>query len=832
MKKWLLFALLLVPYLAVDSVRIGNAVDNANDPLAVHRWDNPWDSDLNVSGYILGNTYLELPENLNDDCGLKFILGTDKVSGEARLAAYYTSGYCVNGLSYTNKTLGVGLGAVADGALNIGGFYIAKGAAPWPAYGLSAVSEGAGIPIMVDSCSYTGAGCDDEFDSIASVGSIVLRNCEIDAFGNLCDSNDAMLCFGGSSCYTSTAKMYWDNSENSIVLVPGNLIPYANGTGNLGSSSYFFNQAYIDYVNAESITAPDGELSINSNVVVDNGLASSTLRVKSDRDSELVLEDNIVNQTIRTKGGYLVLSPDAGWMEVNPVLNDSILLGSAPLQWNSLYANNLYSSRIYPDYTDVAKSWGIGKLDLGIFGTYPTLEPYSDGPLGNVGAIHNGAVIYTNPLTGDVGDPSLVLIKIGVGSAIMAFDSSDAPGTFRFDSNIKSPSGFGHYFVDGTGNYKSLINQDGSVLRFSGNDSVMTADFDMNVTADNFIGNLDGKANNATYADFSGDSDTVDSKHADDFLWLDGSKTMLGDLDMGVYPVASSLGSLSFKVKDGNYFLFLNETGDITTMLSDKGQLYLYDFLGGSNYLGIMYLANNAYISSSSGGITFEPNSYLVNVIGNITANRFIGKSDNSTYSGDSHKLDGYHYNTLPTLRNNTYSYVEQNNTSPDGYSWDFFGSNSAGNHVVGMGMLTAPSGGSSYLTVQNMFNTTDGLRFILQPINDINKTATTGAKLVMYGNYYGTDYLSLWNDANHTGNLNVSGGNLTLQPNGYNVGIRTLYPNYTLDVLGDMRATNLYSSDGTKGITNTTGFWMCTDSSCTNKCQAQIKNGLITGCT
>lgn len=343
---------------------------------------------------------------------------------------------------------------------------------------------------------------------------------------------------------------------------------------------------------------------------------------------------------------------------------------------------------------------------------------------------------------------------------------------------------------------------------------------------------ITSKVDNATYADFSGDSDMVDSKHADDFLWLDGSKTMVGDLDMGVYPVASSLGSLSFKVKDGNYFLFLNETGDITTMLSDKGQLYLYDFLGGSNYLGIMYLANNAYISSSSGGITFEPNSYLVNVIGNITANRFIGKSDNSTYSDDSHKLDGYHYNTLPTLRNNTYSYVEQNNTNPDGYSWDFFGSNSAGNHVVGMGMLTAPSGGSSYLTVQNMFNTTDGLRFILQPINDINKTATTGAKLVMYGNYYGTDYLSLWNDANHTGNLNVSGGNLTLQPNGYNVGIRTLYPNYTLDVLGDMRATNLYSSDGTKGITNTTGFWMCTDSSCTNKCQAQIKNGLITGCT
>ena len=38
-------------------------------------------------------------------------------------------------------------------------------------------------------------------------------------------------------------------------------------------------------------------------------------------------------------------------------------------------------------------------------------------------------------------------------------------------------------------------------------------------------------------------------------------------------------------------------------------------------------------------------------------------------------------------------------------------------------------------------------------------------------------------------------------------------------------------SSDGSLGITNTTGFWMCKDSSCTTKCQVSIKGGLITGC-
>lgn len=41
----------------------------------------------------------------------------------------------------------------------------------------------------------------------------------------------------------------------------------------------------------------------------------------------------------------------------------------------------------------------------------------------------------------------------------------------------------------------------------------------------------------------------------------------------------------------------------------------------------------------------------------------------------------------------------------------------------------------------------------------------------------------------------------------------------------------NYKSSDGSIGITNTTGFWMCTDSLCVTTCQVSIKNGLITGC-
>jgi len=37
---------------------------------------------------------------------------------------------------------------------------------------------------------------------------------------------------------------------------------------------------------------------------------------------------------------------------------------------------------------------------------------------------------------------------------------------------------------------------------------------------------------------------------------------------------------------------------------------------------------------------------------------------------------------------------------------------------------------------------------------------------------------------------------------------------------------------DGSAGITNSTSYWLCNDSNCTTKCQAIIKNGIITGCT
>ena len=67
--------------------------------------------------------------------------------------------------------------------------------------------------------------------------------------------------------------------------------------------------------------------------------------------------------------------------------------------------------------------------------------------------------------------------------------------------------------------------------------------------------------------------------------------------------------------------------------------------------------------------------------------------------------------------------------------------------------------------------------------------------------------------------------------PGSTNVGIGTASPGYLLEVNGTLQAADFYSGDGTQGLTNSTSYWLCTDATCTAKCQATIKDGLITGC-
>jgi hypothetical protein len=70
--------------------------------------------------------------------------------------------------------------------------------------------------------------------------------------------------------------------------------------------------------------------------------------------------------------------------------------------------------------------WENQVLDLGIFGKYPTLTPFSIGSsLGNYGGFPGALIISGTP---ELPDPSILLLKVGVGSVQMMYNWDDYAG--------------------------------------------------------------------------------------------------------------------------------------------------------------------------------------------------------------------------------------------------------------------------------------------------------------------------------------------------------------------------------------------------------------------
>ncbi|MDP3052818.1 MAG: hypothetical protein Q8N22_02600 [bacterium] len=92
------------------------------------------------------------------------------------------------------------------------------------------------------------------------------------------------------------------------------------------------------------------------------------------------------------------------------------------------------------------------------------------------------------------------------------------------------------------------------------------------------------------------------------------------------------------------------------------------------------------------------------------------------------------------------------------------------------------------------------------------------------------TVFIGRGGDAEDWTGFYSGGWRMAVLDNG-NVGIGTAGPSYLLEVNGTLRANDYYSGDGTQGLTNSASYWLCADATCTTKCQATIKDGLITGC-
>jgi hypothetical protein len=435
-----------------------------------------------------------------------------------------------------------------------------------------------------------------------------------------------------------------------------------------------------------------------------------------------------------------------------------------------------------------------------------------------------------------------------------------------------------------------------------------------NMTADYFIG--DGSLLTGMpippYVSYANDSDKVDGKHSTDFLWLDGSQNMTGPLNLGVDPL-TAYSSLRFSVKDGNNYLFENETGDIRLLLSDKGQFYLYDFLqgyGSGKSMNLMHLGDNAYIGSTD-GILLDPSNLKTTVTGNLTADYHLGdgryltnlpKALNATYSdtsGNSDALDTKHSSDFLAVDNNGIAQTINSTLLPRlAYRYDLgaLASQTTLTATEDSYVLNGASADTNYGTSDpiNAGGYTYGdynilyVRFSTTTIPSWCNATNAVLKLYKPGVGDSTFYLhritANWNETGVTFNNRPtqSGSRNTGEyitpyswpgnPAGwayfnvtdwYSNMLRGVYADYGFSMDGMFANSftsregtnkpvlivdcgsgiwnNTYSyyfqgayksDDGSLGLTNTTGFWMCKDSGCATTCQAQIKNGLIVGCT
>lgn len=117
---------------------------------------------------------------------------------------------------------------------------------------------------------------------------------------------------------------------------------------------------------------------------------------------------------------------------------------------------------------------------------------------------------------------------------------------------------------------------------------------------------------------------------------------------------------------------------------------------------------------------------------------------------------------------------------------------------------------------VSNIFTTTNALGAFLPRYNNSLFVSTTNGGNLILGNILSGDIIFTAGGINNRFEILGSGA------------VNSYVPTY---IQSTLRADDYYSGDNSQGITNTTGFWFCTNSDCTATCQAQIKDGLITGC-
>lgn len=153
---------------------------------------------------------------------------------------------------------------------------------------------------------------------------------------------------------------------------------------------------------------------------------------------------------------------------------------------------------------------------------------------------------------------------------------------------------------------------------------------------------------------------------------------------------------------------------------------------------------------------------------------------------------------------------------------------NISASYFIGDGSQLSNLSGSKVYT--HLSNFTNDMNFInssqAQVYNDTLLIASINTTLENNK----VPYTNAINNLN-LGNLNVTAKNGFFSYLGSSANRITGLFAVDINASEGVQAGAYYSSDGSQGMTNTTGLWACVDIKCKITCQLQIKNGLITGC-
>lgn len=563
---------------------------------------------------------------------------------------------------------------------------------------------------------------------------------------------------------------------------------------------------------------------------------------------------------IESGGSVYVISYGAGIFSVGET-GDMYLAGDIGLYGEDLYAamlgDRLYTGNYYLTDSETFTS-SLEALDIAVNGIATATPIWTDGGaityLTSVtDSLAAGGTDGTSPLYFDETNELLTLTNTTAGSSFRVNDEASDTTPFVIDASgnvgigVATPNNilqvydlmnfnntyYGTYIgyqagknIANYANNNVYLGYQSGYSSTSADDNVFIgyqAGYETTTYSNNvYIGSSVGR-----YLQYGNDNVFIGSNVASD----SGVESVNSSVVIGSY-AGNNLNGTNYNVIIGNYAGEYNTWGNSNTFVGA--------FSGNWNDTGY----ENTYIGLNAG--MYSENGNGNTFVGVAAGESITDGNGNSAFGVSALNWNEASYNTAigysALYRNSTGQY----NTAL-GYESGNGGTGAAFSNSVTLGYragYASTSGGNNIFIGYKAgdSNTTGSGNIVIgYDIDGLSATAANFLNIggMIYGDLSANKYAGIGTTSPEfkldvSGGLRIEGSNrLYFGGTGAGDTLGNIYHDGTDFVFSDtIKPTGYKSSDGTSGITNSSSYWFCTAADCSTKCQVNIKDGLIVGCT